>query len=263
MYHNAMRIFKLTISSIILALIILLGTFFIPSIAYAENDMAIDTFVTDQQLLDNEYAFKSNIKLTKGSSELDFYIPVSYSVFNPVQAIGTFYRVDYLGESYYIDSTSTPLETVSKENQSTFYPSVTLTIKNTSNIELEGTAIDNSFSITFFGFNEDSSKIFVKAVKDDIKKFGFINKDDLEPFNVPYQADTQARRDILIAQKNEQDAVDSGYFLSNTSYALRIIIIVAIAIPFVIFTLLIFKRNKNIKVQQELTPENKQEEIPQ
>jgi len=254
-----MRIVKLTITTFLLALIIVIGASFAPTITYAD-DTAAKALATDQQLLDNEYAFKSDIKLTKGSSEMDFYIPVSYYVFNPTLVIANYYQVTYLGETYYIDGSSINAEQITKEDGVEYYPNVTLTIKDESNVTISGTQIDNTYEITFFGYNEDSSKIFVKAVNQDTTKFGFINKEDLNPFNVPYQVTTQAARDILVAQKAEQDAIDAGYFKTNTSYALRIIIIVVIAIPLVIFTLFIFKRNKNIKVQQQLTSETKQDE---
>lgn len=78
--------------------------------------------------------------------------------------------------------------------------------------------------------------------------FGFAPRDSFEDFVVPYHPITQAERDRLINSKPAPDP-EKGDIIPNTSLALRIILIIGIAVPAIIIAILLFKPSKNDRTQ--------------
>lgn len=212
-------------------------------------------------LEDNAYAGKSTVCVYDSNSNL-FYIPESYYLCSPAINIGAANNTVLVYDVSYCDIIKpfllrnpdfSPYElpattqiTVS-EGESLF-PDVRLTIKDDEEVELDSSVITNDFTIKLLGYNEDESAVYVSATYNGISKFGFIPVDSLEPFTVPYQQRAQAERDSLLAAKNKP-VLPNGSFTppDNSSVALRVVLVIGIAIPSIIIVLLLFKPSKDEK----------------
>ena len=212
-------------------------------------------------LEDNAYAGKSTVGVYDSNSNL-FYIPESYYLCSPVDSIRLSDNAVIIYEVSYCDiikpfllhnADFSPYELpvttqINVSEGELLFPDVRLTIKDEEEVELDSSIITNDFTIKLLGYNEDGSEVYASATYNGISKYGFIPIDSLEPFTVPYQQRTQAERDALLAAKNEPIIPDGSLTAPNTSsVALRIVLVIGIAIPSIIIVLLLFKPSKDEK----------------
>lgn len=212
-------------------------------------------------LKDNAYAQKSSIALhVKDNESTDvFFIPESYYLENPrLMVFATdIYRVEYAGEDdFFVDAKYIATEEISfirdvtfKDDQLPLYPDFSLTLLEDAVIDGE-TVSQETHSVKFLGYSEDGTSYYVKAESlNSSAIYGFIGSDKVQPFNVPYHPISQIERESLIsADLTPQPS--AGDLVPKTSVALRIIIILGIAIPAVMIALLMFKSSKDNKVKQ-------------
>lgn len=213
-------------------------------IAYADSTY-IQAPISD--LKNNENSLKSSLKISFGDED-SFYIPESYFVEINGLAFGNTYYATYMGESNCF-VTLDNIDGKEISDISTIFPNVALTLKE--NVELDGTLIDDTYQISFMGYNEDSTKIFVRATKDSTKVFGFISISELNDFVVPYETNTQEQRNELI---NENKFNPNDELPNSTSKGIRIAIIVCLAISVVAITISFFispKKKRHIKLKTE------------
>lgn len=243
-----MKKVTLIISSIVLcvalALTVLAGVLLPCTIAYAASEKDV-ILATVSNLEGNEYPVASTLKLFRG--EYPFFVPESYYVTNisTDKVVANYHSVRYCNEDFFC-----PEECISSLSKVTFddgvspYPDVTLTIIGES-LTLNGNTVTNDYTIKFLGYHtEDSAQIFVMATRDGTPVFGFAQKDAFNAFVVPYHPIAQAERDRIISSKLPPEP-KSGDIVPNTSLALRIVLIIGIALPAVIIVILLFKPSKN------------------
>lgn len=228
-----------------LALTVLAGVLLPCTIAYAASEKDV-VLATVSNLEGNEYPLASTIALYNESE--GFYIPESYYVTDVVQrqAINyIYYTVQYCGQEFLCqDGTLPAASKVAFDDGVSPYPDVTLTIASES-IDLKGTAVTNDYTIKFLGYHlTDSTQIYVMATYNGEKKFGFVSKDAFSAFVVPYHPVAQAERNRILENKKPVEP-KGGDIVPNTSLALRIVLIIGIAVPAVIIVILLFKPSKH------------------
>lgn len=241
-------------SSVIFALLTLLAlctvlcaVLFVPSaIASADSGDTVTVNVIKapaSNLTDNKYAGKSNLKIISGNDII--YVPESYFVQYDKLYAGSMHYVIYGGRKFYFDGEPTTMQITLSEGEQLF-PNVILTLKNGEPVKIGYIDITDSYTIKFLGYNEDSTELYVSASLENNDPIpGFIPADSVNPFVVPYQSRTQAEYDELHAPKPDVPIIEDGHFTPNTSVALRIIIIIGIAIPAILIVILLFKPSKN------------------
>lgn len=244
-----MKKVAMLISSIVLcvalALAILAGVLLPCSIVYAASEKDV-VLATISNLEGNEYPVASTVALyLEGDG---FYIPESYYVtyVKKVTAIDiTYYTVTYCGKEFSCKDSSLPsVSKVSFDDGISPYPDVTLTIVGES-LVLNGNTVTNDYTIKFLGYHlTDGAQIFVMATYDGNTVYGFAQKDAFNTFVVPYHPIAQAERERIISSKLPPEP-KSGDIVPNTSLALRIVLIIGIALPAVIIVVLLFKPSKN------------------
>lgn len=243
---------KKTAAEILLIIIVCALLALISAVLFTPADIALaDTTVEVvkapvSNLEGNATAGKSTIKIYDGSTP--FYIPESYFIFIKEKVGPTeYYYVEYANQSFYIHEEDIIATTQISNTETDLYPDVRLTLKSDVVVTLGSTTITNDYTIKLLGYNEDATQIYVIATLNNSPVSGFISIDSFEAFSVPYQKKTQAERDALLAAKEEPLFPIGGNLTPNTSVALRIIIIIGIAVPTVLIVLLLFKPSKNEK----------------
>lgn len=247
----AMKKIALTISSILLcvflAIAILAGMLLTCSIAYAQDSQ--DVVVAPVSNLEgNATAGKSAIILSNDFGK--FYVPESYYVTDisdrPV-VVGTyFYTVNYCGEQFYYEATGTiQKQSIVFPDGISPYPDINLTIANGGSLLLESTSVNNAdYTIKFLGYSiDDDNKIFIMAIRDGNSVCGFAQRSIFESFTVPYHPLAEAERNRILDSKLPPEP-EKGDIIPDTSLALRIVLIIGIAVPTVIIVLLLFKPSK-------------------
>lgn len=203
-------------------------------------------------LKDNEYALVSTLKVNVKSPTMEeVYLPESYYAINPVPVgdEGGFYEVEYCGISFFYLSNELNLETVTFPDGVDGNPDVRLTLKDdVASVDIKGTTVSNLHTIKLIGYNQDGSEVYVIATLDGVSVKGFVDIDNFSPFNVPYHPIAQAQRDALLAQINQQ-LPSEGDITPNTSVALRIVLIIGIAVPAILIAILLFKPTKHSRRQ--------------
>lgn len=229
-------------------------------VAHADETATIEVIKAPvSNLKENSTAGKSVIAVSH--TEGTFYIPESYYLTKIENAFAGIKKANYLGaDVYFKDSDGYTVTSVAaRDNLNTLFPSVTLSLskdsvplytQNTDQttqivtyVEKVDGGITNEHNLLLFGYSENSDYIYVKATLGNNVKFGFIKSDDLVTFAVPYEASTQAEREAILKADAKPD-ISKGEIAPppETSVALRIIIIVGIAIPVVIMSIVIFLR---------------------
>ncbi len=244
-----MKKVTLIISSIVLcvalALTVLAGVLLPCTIAYAASEKdAVLAAVSN--LEGNEYPVASTIILYKGTD--GFYIPESYYVTDVEQQQRIdyiYYTVLYCGQEFLCQEGALPSASkVTFEDGVSPYPDVTLTISGES-IDLSGNTVTNDYTIKFLGYHlTDATQIYVMATYNGETVFGFAQKDAFSAFVVPYHPIAQAERSRILDGKKPAEP-KSGDIVPNTSLALRIVLIIGIAVPAVIIVILLFKPSKH------------------
>lgn len=241
-----MKKVTLIISSIVLcvalALTVLAGVLLPCTIAYAASEKDA-VLATVSNLEGNEYPVASTIVLQKFPDQ--FAIPESYYVTKITEVTDDYSTVEYCGESFYCKKTLLPTASkVTFEDGVSPYPDVTLTIAGES-IDLSGNTVTNDYTIKFLGYHlTDATQIYVMATYNGETKYGFVQKDAFSAFVVPYHPIAQAERNRILDGKKPVEP-KSGDIVPNTSLALRIVLIIGIAVPAVIIVVLLFKPSKH------------------
>ena len=211
-------------------------------IAKAENVIEV-VKAPVSNLEGNATAGKSTICVYDGQNKI-VYIPESYFLTSPTTLIeGRIYQVNYGGTTFFLEEAPVTTQ-ITVADDELLYPDVLLNLVDGAAATIGATAITNEYTVKLLGFNEDSSEIYVCATLNGNSLYGFVKADSFAPFAIPYQQKTQAERDALLASKNDNLPI-GGNIKPATSVALRVIIIVGIAIPAVIIVLLLFKPSKN------------------
>lgn len=241
---------KFAITLICLAVVLFLATWVIFSCtptAYADSEVEV-VLAPVSNLKDNATAGVSTLKLNhKGTSE-DIYIPESYYIkdIRKIEFLADFYSVSYCDTEFYYMGTDLKTTTVSFADGVNPSPDVRLTLKDDVTATIEGALVTNDYTIKLIGYNQSGTQVYVRATINDNSYYGFVPVDSFKPFTVPYHPIAQAERDELIADIPEP-VIPGGDIVPNTSLALRIILIIGIAVPAVIIALLLFKPTKSTK----------------
>ena len=238
----------LILASVALSVCVLMGILLPYKIAYADSTQEV-LVAPVSNLEGNEYAVASALELTSGDDT--FLIPESYYISEISQktAVPQYYQVKYCGMSFYFKAETRPqTSTVTFSDGVSLSPDVRLTLTAES-LSLSGIEITSDYTIKFLGYHPtDTAQIYVVAMLDGSTYCGFASRDSFEEFAVPYHPIAQAERDRLIASKAEPDP-DKGDIIPNTSLALRIVLIIGIAVPAIIIAILLFKPSKNDRSQ--------------
>ncbi len=234
----------LILTSVALSVCVLMGILLPYKIAYADSTQEV-LVAPVSNLEGNAYAVASALELTNGDDT--FLIPESYyiSEISPKAAVLQYYQVKYCGMNFYFKAESRPqTSTVTFSDGVSLSPDVRLTLTAES-LSLSGIEITSDYTIKFLGYHPtDATQIYVVAMFDGSTYCGFASRDSFEEFTVPYHPIAQAERDRLIASKPAPDP-DKGDIIPNTSLALRIVLIIGIAVPAIIIAILLFKPSKN------------------
>lgn len=238
----------LILASVALSVCVLMGILLPYKIAYADSTQEV-LIAPVSNLEGNAYAIASALELTNGDDT--FLIPESYYISEISQktAVPQYYQVKYCGMNFYFKAESRPqTSTVTFSDGVSLSPDVRLTLTAES-LSLSGIEITSDYTIKFLGYHPtDATQIYVVAMFDGSSYCGFASRDSFEEFAVPYHPIAQAERDRLIASKPEPDP-DKGDIIPNTSLALRIVLIIGIAVPAIIIAILLFKPSKNDRSQ--------------
>ncbi len=238
----------LILASVALSVCVLMGILLPYKIAYADSTQEV-LVAPVSNLEGNAYAIASALELTNGDDT--FLIPESYYISEISQktAVPQYYQVKYCGMNFYFKAESRPqTSTVTFSDGVSLSPDVRLTL-TTETLSLSGIEITSDYTIKFLGYHPtDTAQIYVVAMLDGSSYCGFASLDSFEEFVVPYHPIAQAERDRLIASKQEPDP-DKGDIIPNTSLALRIVLIIGIAVPAIIIAILLFKPSKNDRSQ--------------
>lgn len=217
------------------------------SVASADSTMSVIKAPVSN-LEGNAYAGKSTLKLIPLDGNKAIFVPESYFVEYKKPYAGELHEVVYAGKLYYVKGASDP-NSITVADDELIYPDVALTIKEGETVTIKGGMLEitNEYVIKFLGYGEDGTEIFVSMVHDGNSPItDFIPVDKFNAFTIPYQHKTQVERDELLASKVEPPVFgNDGTITPKTSVALRVIIIIGIAIPTVLIVLLLFKPSKN------------------
>lgn len=245
----AMKKIALTISSILLcvflAIAILAGMLLTCSIAYAQDSQ--DVVVAPVSNLEgNAQAGKSAMILEKTGDR--FYIPESYYVtdIGDRPEVNNYYAVTYCGEKFYYNANGTiQKQSIVFPDGVSPYPDINLTIANGGSLLLDEKSVNNTdYTIKFLGYSiDDDNKIYVMAIRDGEHFCGFAQRSIFESFTVPYHPLAEAERNRILDSKLPPEP-EKGDIIPDTSLALRIVLIIGIAVPTVIIVLLLFKPSK-------------------
>jgi len=243
---------KKTAAEISLIIIVCALLALISAVLFTPADIALaDTTVEVvkapvSNLEGNATAGKSTVCVYDSENKV-VYIPESYFLTSPTTLIaGRIYQVEYAGTKFYLETEPVTTQ-ISVADDELLYPDVRLTLKEDAVVTVGTTEITADHTVKFVGYNEDTTQIYVCATLNNATVYGFASADSFEAFSVPYQKKTQAERDALLAAKEEPLFPIGGNLTPNTSVALRIIIIIGIAVPTVLIVLLLFKPSKNEK----------------
>lgn len=240
-------VIKFSFAALAVIMLIACGFSLIPceSIAYAESTVSVIEAPVSN-LEGNAAAGKSTLKIIPKNGNKAILIPESYFVQYKSLYTGDVHTVIYAGEEYYFKGEPTVVEISVNENE-LLSPNVPLTLKENANVTINGIIpITNEYTIKLLGYSEDGTELYVSLLLDGNSPLhSFIPTESVEAFTVPYQLKTQTKRDELLASKVEPPVIEDGNFVANTSVALRIVIIIGIAIPIVLIVILLFKPSKN------------------
>lgn len=225
-------------------------------IANAANQTRSVIKATVSNLIDNEYAQKSTLKVMKDNDT--FYIPESYYVeIGEKLGLLNYYNAKYAGiDVFYLSETETleNQDSIFDENEH-LYPELRLYLVEGATVKVKGRQLVSDDIIKFLGFNEDDAEIYCSVSTSENETFyGFIPRTSLNTFNVPYQERTQKERELILAEQNKPDDnegnISDGTLTPNTSLALRIVLIIGICIPAALIMVLLFKPSKDDGVKR-------------
>ncbi len=246
MKHSVLKTALALIALIALLAVLVWAVFAFAPLQFAYADSAVEAIKAPVSNLEgNATAGRSTLALLTDDSGDEFYIPESYFVINPIPTrFDGVYNVQYAGHSFLMEGSISNKTTTVFGDEELSSPDITLSLLDGKVVEFEKVRITDAFTIKLLGYNADGTQIYAMATEGARTLFGFIPLTDLQPFSIPYQAKTQAEREAILAQK-DAPKLENGDIAPNTSLALRIIIILGIAIPSVLIVVLLFKPSKN------------------
>lgn len=216
-------------------------------VAYADNEV-LYAYAAPSDLAANETAGASRVAVyDQYDGTVMFYLIESY--YYPVKTL--FYTTDLVGlgidglngniKLEELPSAPATNSAVSAENA---LPSA---INTVGNIAIDGTIINSAEGWTVKPIGILGDDFFVQAMKDSTTVFGLAPKTSFTETTIKYHPIAQAERNALIAEApanddNSNATVDAP---AKTSTALRVVLIIGIAIPAVIIAILLFKPNRN------------------
>lgn len=241
--------FRFAIIFICLAIVLFVATsaVFSCAVAYAEDGTDV-IMAPVSDLTGNQYSSVSTLKVLAFGEYEAIYIPQSYYLTDP-QPFGTDagrYMVNYCGTTFILETDNLTTAKVSFADGVSPYPDVRIFLKENADVSITGVVITNDYTVKLLGYNQLGTKIYVRATLDNKNYYGFVDVNDVQTFNVPYHKIAQAERDAIIAQIPQPNPA-AGDIIPNTSLALRIVLIIGIAVPAVLIAFLLFKPSKNSK----------------
>ncbi len=217
-------------------------------------------------LVENRYAGKSGVKVLHNDDT--FYIPESYFIEIEGKLFGNYYSAKYGDIEVFYESASAPQtqEMIFEENEK-LHPEQRLYLAEGATANVGGRDVVDSDIIKLLGFDEDDTEIYCSVTdSSNVTTYGFIPRESLQPFNLPYQAKTEAERQLLIAEqaKPEEEGsgiTEGGNIAPNTSLALRIVLIIGICVPAALIMVLLFKPSKEQSGKRNARRKNAGDEI--
>lgn len=243
-------IFTLTIAlfAVIIALTTAAIIFAIPlftqDVAYADGE-AQYIMAPTRDLSANPSAGVSTIALLGSDGEtVVFYIPESYYLTYINVAFNDYYLVSYADKQYYVRKEGLNVASVNFSDGTSPYPDIRLELAENASVSIENTVITaaDGYTVRFLGYNQDGTQYYVSATKDGRTVYGMTDTSAFTTSSIPYHAISEAQRQALI---NDTPITDGGNIAPNTSIALRVMLIIGIAVPAVIIIILLFKPSKN------------------
>lgn len=241
----------LKISALIIALTVALTlTFGVIShsteTAYAESD-AIYAYVAPSDLVNSEYAEVSSVPVYPmyGEKIVLFYLIESY--YYPVVSVSytdSILSLDIDGLNVYIEVSD--LATTPSKNSAVGKDSALPSSINTvGDIQINGKIVNSAEGWTVKPIGMIDDCFYVHAMKNSENVFGAVKKSSFTSTEIAYHTIAQAERNSLLPSDNDEVVEKAETSSGKSSVALRIILIIGIAIPAVIIAILLFKPRRN------------------
>lgn len=225
----------------------------------AENEYYICVSPSDGTLVANGTAQASDIAVYGGADEVVFYLTQSY--YYKAVRYGSIYILDSsVGSGYYIEGPlpENVLYTSLPEGATTAnaIPTVTLTIAEGASVTLANLVTvdssDTSYTLKFLGFagysETDGARTVAFSADNGISPvtYGTAKESAFNEFSVAWHPVAEARRETLLAPEDTDDD-DVDLTAGTSSDALRIILIIGIAVPALLIVFLLFKPSSDKK----------------
>ena len=211
---------------------------------------------SDDALKNSSAASPSAVRATNRSQgeSVTVFLTEGY-FYKAVRYNDAFYALDAsLGNGFYID-TALPEDAVyptlpEGASASDALPDVTLTLAPGKSVTLPNYITvrpeDEDYTFRFLGWAEEDADgergiVFAADGPTGATLFGTAEADTFLPFTVPWHPLDEARRQALITPTPSDDAVPDDLTGGEPSDALRIILIIGIAVPALIIVFLLFK----------------------
>lgn len=239
-----------------------------PNIAYAESNKYI--LIPDKTAtVDLTYASVSVVPFRSEVFEEQFYLPTTYYVkeinFNKSGFFGGegggFYEVQYNGlqgmiiipdlrniyDTLPTPSTNATVDTVGEAPQAfnaQNVPYLRYKSEHPSIVDGAKLEVDESWTFSYMGEAVDTTKYFVKCVKEGSDTvYGTIAKDSFESFSIPlHQVVINAQNELKEKDKEPDGA--GGTLQPQNDTLIKTILIIGIIIPAVLIVILLFKPRK-------------------
>lgn len=257
----------LKISAMILvltvALTLTLGLISYSSTVAFADDNDLYAYVAPSNLTGSEHAEKSAVPVypMSGGKVAMFYLIESY-YYPVVEANFTkeIMMLDVDGLNAYIEVKDLPTaparnSAVSSDN------ALPAAINTNGGMQIGGVTVNSAegWTVKPIGLTDDG--FYVQAMKDSQIVFGAAPKTAFVQNAISYHPIAQAERDSLIAEVPADESEESVSSSSKSSVALRVVLIIGIAIPAVIIAILLFKPRRNDRSYDDKREMRRREQI--
>ncbi len=218
------------------------------TVAYAEEN-SLYAYVVPSDLAGSEYAEQSAVPVypMSGGKTALFYLIESY--YYPVvetNFTSDIMMLDLAGLSAYVEVAD--LSTAPARNSSiTSDNALPKTILTDGSVQVNGTVVNSAEGWTVKPIGMLGDSFFVQAMKDNVTEYGLVAKSSFTETEIAYHPVAQAERDALVTPTPDETPEEEVESSGKSSVALRIVLIIGIAIPAVIIAILLFKPNRNEK----------------
>jgi hypothetical protein len=188
------------------------------------------------------------------SSALMFYLPESYYLSVTGAFLGQYYFVEYMGFEGYVnqaDVANSVIAAGAMPADDALEPRADFRLIPSAPLTLEGQEVTADWRIRLLGY-KDAETLFVNAQYNSENIYATAPVSAFNPFLLPYNTTAGNQRASILAQREaeraqaEQDKADDLKD-GKTGDALRILLIVGIAVPAVIIIFLLFRPSKNAR----------------